>query len=222
MDVFRYRDTVSERRDTLLGGTSDLSERRKTLLGGRSDLFRSRDTLSERRDTLSVRRNTLGGSCETLFGCREDVCVRRGRWWRNVMKVGRGPPYATNPLPVADVASWGGLKPATSPLHLPLSHLVQRRRLHRPIQGIDTRGDASPKRGVRPIDRTRGIAMLHGIDVYVVDHAAAIVVVTHQVLPIASLPDAPLPAGDALRGSPLVDGQSATEDGFDMRPSGRA
>ena len=92
-----------------------------------------------------------------------------------------------------------GSSPPQSPARLSLPHPLQDHRLRRPIQGVDARSDPSPERGVRPVDGARDIAMLHGIDVYVVDNAVEIVVVTHQVLPIASLPDAPLPAGDTPR-----------------------
>lgn len=64
------RNTLNERKDTFGGSRVDLFRYRESL-GVR------RNTLNERRKTLTVRRNTLGGSCETLFGCRVGVCVRR-------------------------------------------------------------------------------------------------------------------------------------------------
>jgi hypothetical protein len=59
LDVFRCCDTVSERRDTLLGGTLDLSVRRNTVLGGTLDLSVRRNTDLGGTLDLSERRNTL-------------------------------------------------------------------------------------------------------------------------------------------------------------------
>ncbi len=53
----------------------------------------------------------------------------------------------------------------------------------------------------------------------VIDMSTEIIIVTNQMLPIASLPDTSLPAGDAPFASPFIPGQTTRETCLDLCPA---
>lgn len=63
------------------------------------------------------------------------------------------------------------------------------------------------------------MAVLHGIDVHLVDVMMQVRFIADQVLPVAALPDATLTAGNALRRAALADRQCPAEGGFDLCPA---
>lgn len=61
--------------------------------------------------------------------------------------------------------------------------------------------------------------MLDRVVMDVIDMSTEIIIVTNQMLPIASLPDTSLPAGDAPFASPFIPGQTTRETCLDLRPA---
>lgn len=90
-----------------------------------------------------------------------------------------------------------------------------------PIQRINARSCVSMKRRVRPIRHPSDTAMLHRIEVDVIEMMFEVIIVGDQVLPVSALPEAALAFGDPRRAPMFAPWDSTRERLFDVRPPDR-
>jgi len=89
-----------------------------------------------------------------------------------------------------------------------------------PIDRIGTKAHPSAKRGIWPVPHAEGVAVLHRIEVNVIEVTHEVVLVAQRMLPIPPLPNPALAFGGAAGGDPFASGQSMRKGAFDQTPAG--